>query len=98
MAIVRIRRVRGRRGGGLTGLALCVGLLATAGAMASSSGARPASAQVSPLVLRQIAKSGETTFWVLLRDKADLSQAPGIKDWGERGRYVRFRRHDRWDQ
>jgi subtilisin family serine protease len=85
---VRVRRVRGRRSGGLSGLALLVVLLATAGATASASGARPAAAQVDPQVVRQIAKSGETTFWVVLRDKADLSQAPGIKDWGERGRYV----------
>jgi subtilisin family serine protease len=71
---------------GLVGLALGLTLLAAAGAAAST--ARPAAARVDPLVVGRIAAKGETTFWVVLRGRADLSQARGIKDWNERGRVV----------
>jgi len=46
-------------------------------------------AQIDPLVVRQIKQQGETTFWVVVRGKADLSKSAGIKDWDKRGRDVR---------
>jgi len=33
-------------------------------------------------------ESGRATFWVLFRDKADLSAAKGISSWNARGQYV----------
>ncbi len=60
----------------------------------------PAAAQSAPLaqdssvdkvdsvVRERIDAVGETTFWVRLASKADLSAASGISDWVERGQFV----------
>jgi hypothetical protein len=38
--------------------------------------------------IKQIAKSGETKFLVILKEQADLSPAFKINDWGARGEFV----------
>jgi hypothetical protein len=38
--------------------------------------------------LRHQLESGRATFWVLFRDKADLSAAPAISGWTARGQFV----------
>src|SRR2546422_585158 len=59
------------------------------GSFASAAGpAKPAPAKIDGKVLAQIALSGQTTFYVLLKDKADVSRATSIKDWGARGKFV----------
>lgn len=50
--------------------------------------AQKESVPVDQEVLDQIAREGTATFWVYLKEKADLSQAKYIQDWGLRGRYV----------
>lgn len=70
-------------------LALGASLTLAAGAAGSTAGpTRAADRGIDPRVLEEIAAKGQTTFWVLLRDRADLSRAPGIQDWGARGRFV----------
>ena len=72
------------------GSGLAVVLLLAAGVCASASVTAPSrTAQIDPLVVRQIKQQGETTFWVVVRGKADLSKSAGIKDWDKRGRDVR---------
>jgi hypothetical protein len=65
------------------------GVLAGGGAIASkpngSSGGR---APVGPAVLNELATDGEADFWLVLRHKADLTDAYEIRDWEERGQYV----------
>jgi subtilisin family serine protease len=39
-------------------------------------------------VLDQIAQQGEATYWVILREKADLRPAFAMKNWEARGRFV----------
>ena len=59
------------------------------GSFASAAGpAKPTPAKIDSKVLAQIAVSGQTTFFVLLKDKADVSRATSIKDWGARGKFV----------
>jgi subtilisin family serine protease len=53
---------------------------------AQSAASEPA--QVEPVVLQQIALQGQTTFWVILREKADLSPAFGMSNWEARGHFV----------
>lgn len=53
--------------------------------------AAPAAGQAAPVepeVLQQIETHGEATFWVMLKEQADLSAAHGIPNWEERGQYV----------
>ncbi|MDT8307089.1 MAG: carboxypeptidase regulatory-like domain-containing protein [Anaerolineae bacterium] len=53
--------------------------------------AAPAAGQAAPVepeVLQQIDTHGEATFWVILKEQADLSQAYNIADWTERGQFV----------
>jgi len=38
--------------------------------------------------MEEIANKGQATFWVILRDKADLSPAFGARDWKARGSFV----------
>jgi hypothetical protein len=45
-------------------------------------------AKIDARVLQQAAAKNEATFWVLLRDKADLEPAKNIKSWKERGDFV----------
>jgi hypothetical protein len=39
-------------------------------------------------VLDQIARQGKASFWVLLRQSADLRRAATVDDWDARGNYV----------
>ena len=64
-------------------------VLTVAAASFAADAARPTySAPVEQAVMNQIAAKGETTFWVLVRGKADLSKAPAIPGWAARGQYV----------
>lgn len=45
-------------------------------------------APIDPEVQRALAEAGSATFVVVLREQADLSAAPAIRDWQARGRYV----------
>ena len=56
------------------------------GAAASPQAQPPAS--VDPLVLEQLALQDETTFWVVMRARADLSPAFRMRDWNARGLFV----------
>ena len=62
-------------------------LLVPAGATART-GAPGNGAYVDPAVLSDISEGGETTAWVLLRPKADLSGASAISNWNKRGQFV----------
>jgi uncharacterized repeat protein (TIGR01451 family) len=53
---------------------------------ASTASAR--SAAVDQQVLDRIASHGEATFWVVLRERADLTAALGIRGKGARGQFV----------
>src|SRR4030095_8831764 len=55
---------------------------------ASASPHEQSPARVDALVLQQLAAQNETTFWVILREKADLSPAFGMRDWNARGLFV----------
>ena len=44
--------------------------------------------KVEAMVLDQIEQSGETIFWAVLKEKADLSRAPTIQNSDERGEFV----------
>jgi subtilisin family serine protease len=43
---------------------------------------------VDARVLHELRAQGSASFWILLRQKADLSAAPSIRNWGARGGYV----------
>jgi subtilisin family serine protease len=45
-------------------------------------------AGIDARVLAEAAAKDKTSFWVILRDKADLEPAKNIKDWKERGDFV----------
>jgi subtilisin family serine protease len=51
-------------------------------------GANDEDVPVAVAVLQALTEDGAADFWVDFEDRADLSEAKGIKDWGERGRYV----------
>src|SRR5881397_1273102 len=59
-------------------------LLSTTATAPASSGL----AKVDERVLQAVQNGGTTTYWAILRDKADLSAAPAISDWNARGWYV----------
>jgi subtilisin family serine protease len=44
--------------------------------------------KVDARVLYQLNTQGSASFWILLRQKADLSAAPSIRNWGARGAFV----------
>src|SRR5215510_10593930 len=69
----------------LTLLAVAAAASSWAGA-ASTSGA--ASGKVEQKVLDQIADNGQTTFWAVLREKANLGRAQGIQNRNARGTFV----------
>lgn len=54
---------------------------------AAAASADPAD-KIQAKVLDQIASDGETTFWAILRDKADLEQATSIQNRTTRGQFV----------
>ncbi len=72
--------------------ALAVVTLALTGlVLVSTSGAAPAASglqKVDAKVLRAVQGGGTTTYWAILRDKADLSGAAAISDWNARGWFV----------
>ena len=71
-----------RRIGRLAG-ALCFLLFVVPGI-----GSAAGTATIEQRLLDQFAKKDEATYWVVLRQQADLSQAQSIKDWNARGKYV----------
>ena len=78
--------VRGRFVTVLVAVTAC-GVLAVNGAAAKKSSPVP-QAPVQPQVSNEIAADGESDFWVLFGDRADLSGADEIADWDDRGQYV----------
>ncbi|HEX6293175.1 MAG TPA: S8 family serine peptidase, partial [Herpetosiphonaceae bacterium] len=56
--------------------------------IASASSQPKPLARIDAKVLEQATAKNETTFWVILRDRADLQAAYGIKNWKERGDFV----------
>src|SRR5262245_23344739 len=89
-----MKPVQERGGGGSSmrriGLALLASALVAATAAAASTGRSSpgtARASVEAKVVRQIAAHGQTTFWVVLRDQADLRPARAMRP-SPRGRYV----------
>jgi subtilisin family serine protease len=59
----------------------------TPSSAAASPPAQPL-ARIDPLVLQQLAANDVTTFWVIMRQKADLSAAYTMHGWNARGRFV----------
>ena len=61
------------------------------GQLPSTTGATPTGpplAEIEPQVLEKIEAQGQTDFFVVLRDKANLNPAYEIEDWSERGWFV----------
>jgi subtilisin family serine protease len=54
----------------------------------SRQGDSPAGAVIDPQVITEIDTLGSTTFWVVLRQKANLNAVSHIPDWNERGAFV----------
>jgi subtilisin family serine protease len=66
-------------------LALTASLAAAGAAAASSS---PGLRKIDPQVLQSVRGGKTATYWVILRQRADLSGAASIKSWIARGWYV----------
>ena len=49
--------------------------------------ADPLARKIEAEVLQQLDRSGTTSFWVVMAEKADLSQASGL-NWSDRGWFV----------
>src|SRR5262245_33606029 len=83
-------RVRSRRVAslGLATLLAMATVAASVTALSTAALADDAMDKVEAAVLDQIDQSGETTFWAVLKDKADLSLAPTIQNGDERGEFV----------
>ena len=77
------------------GLLLAVGLAATGLPAAATAHAAPVSDTAAPsvesAVTKDLADGGSSTFWVYLRDEADLKGAAKIKDRARQGREVQSR-------
>src|SRR5256885_9450153 len=59
------------------------------GSFASAAGpAKPTPAKIDSKGLAPIAVSGQTTVFVLLQDKADVSRGTSIQEWWGRGKIV----------
>jgi len=65
-------------------LVLAAQLVGAAGAVRAASSSAPIEAPVAAA----LATKGETTAWVVLRARADLSAAYAMRDWNERGQFV----------
>lgn len=50
--------------------------------------AQARTALVAPQVRQQVTQGNKATFWVILREEADLRPAYAIKNWEARGRFV----------
>ncbi|MGH8837320.1 MAG: carboxypeptidase regulatory-like domain-containing protein [Actinomycetes bacterium] len=83
-------RVRSRRVAslGLATLLAIATVAASVTALSTAALADDAMDKVEAMVLDQIEQSGETTFWAVLKEKADLSRAPTIQNSDERGEFV----------
>ena len=83
-------RVRSRRVAslGLATLLVVATVAASITALGTAAAADDAMDKVEATVLDQIEQSGQTTFWAVLKDKADLSPAPTIQNSAERGEFV----------
>src|SRR5439155_685778 len=71
--------------------AAVVTLALTGLVLVSTSGAAPAASglqKVDTQVLRAVQGGASTTYWAILRQKADLSGASAISDWDARGWFV----------
>jgi subtilisin family serine protease len=66
---------------------LALVLLVGSGALAAPGGSASGPAKIAPAVLQDAAE-GETTFWAVMKQQADLSPAYGIWDWTARGAFV----------
>src|SRR5438874_3380372 len=78
-------------GGARFGRVLAViGLAALLGGAAVAAGNGPGAsrAPIEAKVLRQLATNGHASFWVVLRDKADLAAATRIHNRSRRGELV----------
>jgi subtilisin family serine protease len=82
------RRTKIRRS--LRALLLLPILVIAAGAATYSAPAPAAgpSSKVAQKVVDQVSANGKATFWVILKEKADLSKVSKIGNWNERGRLV----------
>lgn len=60
--------------------------------IASANSPAPVVAKIDPKLQR--AAQGDTTFWVILREKAELGSAKNIKSWKDRGQFVVERLQD----
>src|SRR3990170_654894 len=65
-------------------LVLAAQLVGAAGAVRAASSSAPIEAPVAAA----LATKGETTAWVVLRARADLTAAYAMRDWSERGQFV----------
>jgi hypothetical protein len=73
--------------GGMSAVLLTATLVVASGPFASSATAAPRS-KVAASVLSQISAKGQATFWVMLKQNANLSSAASIRDWNLRGTFV----------
>jgi hypothetical protein len=83
-------------GGCLLLLALAASLVAATSFAGTSSAGNPLD-KVDPAVVNAVQGGGQTTFWAILSEKADLSAAPSMKD-SARGRFVYDRLNSVADQ
>ena len=71
---------------------LLLPILAIAAGAATHSAPAPAAGptgkKVAQKVVDQVDADGKATFWVVLKEKADLSKVSKIGNWNERGRLV----------
>src|SRR5213593_3735040 len=70
---------------------VAIGLVALLGGAALAAGKGTGGSSRAPIeakVLRQLATKGHASFWVVLRDKADLAAASGIHNRSRRGELV----------
>jgi len=72
----------------LVALVAVTTVLASVTALGTAALAGDSLDKVEAKVLDQLDQSGETTFWALLRDKADLSHASSIDNSDARGEFV----------
>ena len=56
--------------------------------MASASQPAAPMARIDAAVMQQATVQGESTFWVVLKNEANLTQATTVQNWTERGEYV----------
>ena len=68
----------------IAGMLVAAAAAAASGDVATSSGSK---ASVDPKVVNQIATHGQTTFWVILREQANLAPARSLRP-SPRGQYV----------